>query len=214
MSPPVEARARRTRRAWRAAFVALSVLAVLSAWFLWRAGELLVISRPLPSPDVIVSLGSHEWERLPLSAALARRSPRSIVVLTLPQTITKYNCDDCPGRVARLGRMGVAAERVRVLPLHGGGTHGEAEAVRDLVKANGLHRIVVVTSPYHTRRALAVFRKVFEGTDAELGVEPATATSEARPGAWWSTPYDRWYVAYEWAAVVYYAFRYRVFSFG
>jgi uncharacterized SAM-binding protein YcdF (DUF218 family) len=73
----------------------------------------------------------------------------------------------------------------------------------------GLRRLVVVTSPYHTRRSLGVFRKVFHGTDVKIGVEPA-ANSVARPARWWFGGYDRAYVAYEWAAIAYYAWKYGV----
>ena len=71
---------------------------------------------------------------------------------------------------------------------------------------------MIVTTPYHTRRALAVFRSVFDGSGVEIGMAPASE-SPARPGRWWTTPYDRWYVAYEWAAIVYYAVKYRVLSY-
>ena len=47
-----------------------------------HAGSALVVSEPLASPDAIVSLASHEWERLPAAAALARQYPEALVVLT------------------------------------------------------------------------------------------------------------------------------------
>jgi uncharacterized SAM-binding protein YcdF (DUF218 family) len=179
--------------------------------FLLAAGHLLIVRRPI-EPDAIVALGSHEWERLPVAAALARRHPASLVILTTPDKITPYNCDDCPNRVARMRRMGVDERRIRVVQLTQHGTFGEAAACRALIQAEGLHHVLLVTSPYHTRRALAVFRQALPA-DVRLGVEPATETSPSHPGAWWTTPYDRWYVSYEWAATVYYAFRYRVFAF-
>jgi uncharacterized SAM-binding protein YcdF (DUF218 family) len=70
--------------------------------------------------------------------------------------------------------------------------------------------MLVVSSPYHTRRAFAVFRHVLTGTGVEVGVAPATLFSQARPELWWAAPYDRWYVAYEWAATVYYAVRHGI----
>lgn len=185
---------------------------VALAAFLVSAGRLLVIDVPLDEPDVIVSLGSHEWERLPIAAGFARRYPHSIVLLTLPDEITEHNCHDCLNRVHRMQAMGVPQERVLVLPLTRAGTQGEAVAVRDFVSRSHRTRLLIVTSPYHTRRALAVFRSV-TGNRLEIGVVPAQATSEARPARWWTAPYDRWYVAYEWAAAVYYAVRYRIFTF-
>jgi uncharacterized SAM-binding protein YcdF (DUF218 family) len=90
------------------------------------------------------------------------------------------------------------------------GTYGEALACRDLIIRAGLHRVLVVTSPYHTRRALATFRAAFAGDDVQVGVVPATGTSPARPERWWMAPYDRWYDRYEWLATVYYVARHGI----
>jgi uncharacterized SAM-binding protein YcdF (DUF218 family) len=184
---------------------------IAAALFVFAAGELLIIRRPL-QPDAIIALGSHEWERLPVAAKLAREYPSSLVILTTPDKITPYNCDDCPNRVARMRRMGVDERRIRVVQLTAHGTFGEAAACSRLIHSEGVHNVLLVTSPYHTRRALAVFRQAF-APDVHLGVEPATETSPSDPRTWWSTPYGRWYVSYEWAATIYYAVRYRVFSF-
>jgi uncharacterized SAM-binding protein YcdF (DUF218 family) len=173
-------------------------------------GTLLVLVRPLEHPDAIISLASHEWERLPATAALARANPDALVVLTLPQPVSIFNCHDCQGRLGRLQRLGVAPDRVRIIPVTSPGTYGEALAMLAFTRRTPLRRLLIVTTSYHTRRSLAVFRSVFTGTEVEIGIEPATESSPAQPSRWWATPYDRAYVAYEWAAVVYYAFRYRI----
>jgi uncharacterized SAM-binding protein YcdF (DUF218 family) len=174
------------------------------------AGALLVVTRPLERPDAIVSLASHEWERLPATAEFARANPDALVVLTLPQPATIYNCHDCGNRLARLQRLGVGPDQVRIIPLTAPGTYGEALAALAFARRTPIHRLLIVTTPYHTRRSLAAFRSVFAGTHVEIGIEPASDSSPARPDRWWATPYDRAYVAYEWAAAVYYAFRYGV----
>ena len=190
----------------------LTVLVVTGLAFR-DAGTTLVIRQPLEKPDAIVSLASHEWERLPAAAELAHATPSAVVVLTLPQPVTIANCHDCSGRLGRLERLGVPAGRVRILPLTRNGTYGEALAVLAFAHKTSIHRIVVVTSPYHTRRSLAAFRKIFDGSGIEVGVEPARESS-ALPERWWATPYDRAYVAYEWGAIVYYALRHGVAPWG
>ena len=142
------------------------VLAVLVAGLvLWGyyAGRLLVVAIPVGEADAIVSLASHEWERLPAAAAAAARFPKALVILTLPTRVTIRNCHDCPNRVARLVRAGVAADRIRVLPLTAEGTLGEARACAEFTRRAGLRSVLVVTSAYHTRRALAVFRHELTG---------------------------------------------------
>jgi uncharacterized SAM-binding protein YcdF (DUF218 family) len=191
--------------------VLLAIAAGLVLLFvIGRAGPALVVSAPLDMPDAIVSLASHEWERLPLTASLAGRYPGATVVLTLPQPATAFNCHDCGGRVGRLARLGVGRERVQVVPLTAGGTHGEALALRGYAIDHQLRRLLLVTSPYHTRRSLATFETVFDGTGIRVGIEPASATSPARPTWWWAAGYDRAYVAYEWAATAYYRFKHGV----
>jgi uncharacterized SAM-binding protein YcdF (DUF218 family) len=174
-------------------------------------GTLLVVSHAVREPDAIISLSSHEWERLPVTARLASGNASAAVLLTLPQPATVDNCHDCAGRVRRLERLGVPSHRVRVLPLSAPGTYGEALAARDWARQAHIRRLLIVTTPYHTRRSRATFEAVFEGTGIEIGIEPAS-TSPARPDRWWATPYDRAYVVYEWTAIVYYGIRYGVAS--
>jgi uncharacterized SAM-binding protein YcdF (DUF218 family) len=178
-----------------------------------RAGSALVVSEPLTSPDAIVSLASHEWERLPAASAWAARYPKALVLLTVPQVINGFNCHDCARRPQQLMAAGVHISRLRLLPLTEGGTYGEAVAVRTFAKANHIKRVLVVTSPYHTRRGLATFVSVLRPAQVAAGIVPATATSPARPERWWAAPYDRAYVRYEWAAILYYAVRHQVSPF-
>jgi len=132
-----------------------------------------------------------------------------LVVLTHPKTVTKFNCHDCANRPQLLAKAGISAERIRIIGLTLGGTYGEAVATRDLVVAQHLKSVLVVTSPYHTRRSLATFRKVLGGGVA-VGVVASSDTSPARPDRWWAQGYDRAYVGYEWAAALYYQVRFGV----
>ena len=204
------------RRSTRAAAVLLLVaLVAVVLWGLRDAGRPLVVSRDIGAPDAIVMLASHEWERLPAAAEVARRFPSSAVLLTIPVQVTKFNCHLCSERPSWLNREGVAAERiVQLAPNPSSNTYGEALAVRDYATRHSLHKLVVVTSPYHTRRALHVFEHVLGGLGVEVGVVPASAYSIADPAGWWRHPYDRWYVAYEWAALIEYRFKYGVSSTG
>ena len=193
----------------RRLLVVLSALAIVGVCGRY-GGSSLVVERPVESPDLIVALASHEWERLPEAARLAARYSTSRLVLTLPAAISELNCHDCGNRVARLVRMGIDVRRITVVPLVASGTYGEALAVHRFAAGVPARKLLIVTSPYHTRRALATFRTVFRDTAAEIGVAPAP-DSPADPRHWWRTPYDRWYVRYEWLATVYYALRYGVF---
>lgn len=207
------------QRAWRARVwriasrtaIALLAIAILLAWPASRAGEALVVRRDVGPPDAIVMLASHEYERLPAAADLARRFPSSVVLLTVPRTPTKFNCYRCSERRAWLAAEGVPDARVVELsatPV--ANTYGEALATRQYVAGRPIRRLVVVTSPYHTRRALRVFESIVGRAGVAIGVEPAVAYSVARPERWWQGEYDRGYVMYEWTGILYYRFKYGV----
>jgi uncharacterized SAM-binding protein YcdF (DUF218 family) len=178
------------------------------------AGPALVVRRPLSAPDAIISLASHEWERLPTAARLAAAAPDARVVLTRPPRPGVFNCHDCDHRVDRLRYYGVAESRVDTLQLTVDGTYGEALAARGFAQERAIRRLIVTTSPYHTRRALAVFRKVFQGLPVDIGVEPASDGQSGSALLWWVRPVDLAYVPYEWAGLAYYAWMHGVWQIG
>ena len=171
---------------------------------------MLLVDRPIDQPDAIVVLASHEWERLPVAAELGRRYPAAQVLLTLPVEVTEHNCHECSERLSRLTEAGINPDRVIVLPQLVTNTYDEARAARAFAARHGIDRLVIVTSPYHGRRALATFRHLFRsaGVSTDLGL--LTASPGIDPARWWLRHYDREYVAYEWTGIVYYAIRFGV----
>jgi len=200
---------RRTARRWRRWGSVLVLVAAASIWPLRHAGTALVIAREIDRPDAIVSLASHEWERLPEAAALARRAPDARVVLSQPIAVNAFNCHDCSNRLDRLVAAGVERTRIEVMDRKVYRTLDEAEAFKAWAAGRAVRSVVVVTSPYHTARALASFRHVLSGTGIAVGVH-AAAGSPAEPRAWWRHKYDRWYVSYEWRARLFYLVRFGV----
>src|SRR5688572_11258854 len=84
-----------TRRL-RARLLPLAVVAgVVGLFVLPRAGSALVIDTRIAAPQALLSLGSHEWERLPALADEARRSPNALVFLTQPARPSPPSCYDC-----------------------------------------------------------------------------------------------------------------------
>jgi uncharacterized SAM-binding protein YcdF (DUF218 family) len=189
------------------AAVAASVVALL---VFRHGGDSLIVSAEVGEPQAIVVLASHEWERLPVAAELARQYPAARVLLTLPVEVTEHNCYECADRTNWLSHSGVASTRVTVLPQRVKNTYDEAKATRTFVEAHHVERLLVVTSPYHGRRALATFRHLFKAAGMSTHVGLASPVSRATPSRWWSRRYDRDYVAYEWAGIVYYAIRFGV----
>jgi uncharacterized SAM-binding protein YcdF (DUF218 family) len=186
--------------------VITAVLAV--SWLAAQAGPALVVHEETGPPDAILMLASHEWERLPAAAALARSYPASRVVITTPPVVTIHNCHLCGERVDWLVHEGVPRDRIQILP-GPSNTYEEALAARRHASEEPFTRLAVVTSPYHTRRVLATFEEVFAGTGIEIDVVPA-APAQGTPERWWLDAFDRHYVRYEWAAILKYWWDYGV----
>ena len=197
------------RRLWLwLAGAVVSVSATVT--FCWFAGTALVIDVSVASPDAIVALGSHEWERLPELVDMGKRFPAAKLLLTQPAEVNSYNCHNCGSRAVILQKAGITSSRIVLLPRRVTNTYDEALAVREWALRVHARSIVVVTSPYHTRRALATFRHVLGSSRIVIGVRPAQAHSSADPRHWWGRKHDRWYVAYEWRALLFYVVRYRI----
>ena len=190
------------RRRGVRATVALVIL-LIAGIGLENAGEALVVTVPLEKPQAIIALGSHEWERLPAAAAEAHRTPQALVFITQPKVPTVHNCHDCANRVERLVAAGIDRARIVTLPETVSNTRDEAAAALAECARRDVHRLLVVTSPYHTRRARRIFDRAFAGHEIQLGVVGAGNHSPARPESWWKAPYDRAYVRYEWTALAY-----------
>lgn len=197
---------RPTRR--QIVILAVALASVLAASR--HAGTALVVLRPLDAPQAILPLASHEWERLPEAAARARAGGNAIVLLTVPREVKTWNCYRCSERAEWLVQLGVPPGRILTLPAGVENTFDEARAALAFCREHHITSLLVVTSPYHTRRAYATFQAVFAGAGVIIGVQPAADSSPARPARWWRASYDRWYVRYEWGALMYYMVRHGV----
>jgi uncharacterized SAM-binding protein YcdF (DUF218 family) len=78
---------------------------------------------------------------------------------------------------------GVPKDRIIRFPHDSANTREEAMALRALVTEKNWHRVIVVTSNYHTRRARYIFQRVFPES---VNVRVASARDgEFDPEHWW-----------------------------
>lgn len=64
-------------------------------------------------------------------------------------------------------------------------TQQNAEYLKPVLEANGIKSVILVSSPYHTRRVKTTFRQTF-GNDYRFLTHPAKDTKWSRR-SWWST---------------------------
>lgn len=70
-------------------------------------------------------------------------------------------------------------------------TDEEARAVRALAEARGPRSLIVVTDPFHTRRARLNFRRILAGTAISVVVRPVQ-NSPYVSGVWWKSADGLW----------------------
>jgi len=88
--------------------------------------------------------------------------------------------------------LGVPASVVTVLPYDARSTLDEAKATRDfLLQASNIDTIILVSAPYHLRRASMIFNKAIRksGFKVYVGSSPSKYTSY-NPREWWKRKED------------------------
>lgn len=186
----------------RSRIIALAVAAcLLISWTLIAPylADLLVVEKPIEQADAILVLsGSADHAQRTAAAASAYLKGTAPLVL-ITDDGQRGGWDDKekgnPFFVDRIRRKliatGVPAEAIIQLPGTVSGTIDEAELLTSAAPDRGLRRILLVTSEFHSRRALWTFERVIAARSADLEVGIANAPSDARypgRGSWWLTP--------------------------
>lgn len=192
-------------------------LVVLAAWLLLapRLAKRLAIEKPLPQADVILVLsGAATYiERTQKAAELYKKGVAPRVLLTNDGMRAGWSpSEERNPHFVELARrsliaQGVAPEAIEILPETMTGTIYEARNLRRKLEETGWTRILIVTSAYHTRRALWTFEKVLADGDlkVEIGIESAPFGQQTPPpDYWWFSPFGWNLVAGEYVKSFYY----------
>jgi uncharacterized SAM-binding protein YcdF (DUF218 family) len=182
---------RRDLRWWASRFALVLLVWSLLAWVGARA---LIVRSELAQADALVVLsgGPFYEERTRHAAELFKRGRAPRLVLTDdgikgPWSFEKErNPTFTELEVEELLRAGVEARSIEIIPQQVSSTYEEAVLVRDYAQARGLRSVLVVTSPYHSRRALWVWQRVFRESGILVGLDPAdTGGHSPSPATWW-----------------------------
>ncbi len=149
------------------------------------AGGWWVVADPLQHADAMIVLGDDNF-----SGDRAERAAELFQAGWAPKVVASGRMLRPYAGVAELiqrdleGR-GVPAAAIIPFAHRAENTLAEAQALRDFVAQQHWHRVLVVTSNYHTRRARYIFRNIFP-SDVAVLVEPAR-DSDYDPDSWWET---------------------------
>ena len=208
---------RRMTRMWR---LTRLVVPALLIWPLlaWGAASVLVVREELVRADAILVLsGSSEYvERARRAAQLFNDRRAAKIILTNDNqrggwsVAQQRNPFFVERTTEELRRAGVPPEKIEVLPQAVSSTYEEAVLLRDYATTNNLRSVLVVTSAYHSRRALWTVRHVLQGSDIELGIDAvAPGEQTPSPATWWWHRRGWRTVATEYPKIIYYWVRYR-----
>jgi uncharacterized SAM-binding protein YcdF (DUF218 family) len=176
-------------------FLSLFLAWLLIAPFLAKG---LIIEKPLEKADAILVLsGSSLYiERTQKAAEVYKKGAAPVVFLTDDgdrtgwSKIEKRNIPYVEMARRNLISQGVPAEAIVILQPQVTGTIYEARVLAEKAKTENLQSIVIVTSAYHSRRALWVFERFFAENNlhTEFGIVPAAAGVQTPPPfVWWLT---------------------------
>jgi uncharacterized SAM-binding protein YcdF (DUF218 family) len=210
--------AKTTKAARRRRFLVLAALLIASSPLVaWLAAHLLIVKADLPSADAIVILsGSATYiERAHWAAKLYGDGRAPQIILTNDGLIGGWDHREERNpyyfelTAKRLQQQGVPAKRIQLAPGPALGTYEESLLVRDYATTHNIKRILIVTSGYHSRRALWSMRRACEGSGIQVGIEaPPPGGQTPSPWLWWSRGFGWKTVAGEYPKMIYYWSRY------
>lgn len=195
----------------------IPVLVSLALWPLvaWMAACWLVVRAPPERADALLVLsGAADYrERAEWAARLFREGRAPKIVLTNDglrggwSSAEQRNPFFYERAREELLRAGVPEESIEVWPEVVSSTFEEARQARRLAEQRGTRSLLVVTSPFHTRRALWTLRRVFRGSNIAVGIDapPEQAGACAK---WWLGASGWRSVGGEYAKLAYYRLRY------
>lgn len=183
----------------------------------WTAAHGLIVRSDLARADAILVLaGSSTYvERTNRAAQLFHEGRAQKIILTNDNLQSGWSAEwqRNPLFVERaadeLKRRGVSAEKIEVVPGPVMSTYDEAVRLRQYATERELKSILIVTSAYQSRRALWIFRRVFQDSGVLIGMEPVAPGEQApRPVIWWAHRLGWELVPGEYLKMIYYRLHY------
>jgi uncharacterized SAM-binding protein YcdF (DUF218 family) len=200
---------------FRRIFIYLLIVLILWIPLAWAAANYLIIEKRLAQADAILILGGSSTyiERTQKAAELYKQGVAPRILLSNDGTragwsrIEERNPYFVELARKKLIEQGVAPDAIEVLQPPTSGTIDEARNLRVKIGGIGWKRVLIVTSAYHTRRALWTFEKVLAESDVktEVGIVSAPVGQQTpTPPYWWLTIRGWDVVAAEYVKSLYY----------
>lgn len=201
-------------------FFLLALVYVLFTYYhtpiLTHLGRYLIVEHPLQKSDLIVCLAGGNVERgLAVADAYQKGlAPRIFMAREVPPDgyeLLKERGVDYPESVDLMIKLlegqGIPRSAFLTSDRPTKSTFEEAELVRELVMNSDYNSLIIITTPYHCRRAWLTFRKVFEESDVRMLMLPSPY-SGFKPTDWWKKRRYLREVIIEYQKLIYYTLKY------
>jgi hypothetical protein len=182
--------------------VVLLFIAGLAVGLAAQAGSFLIVDAPRRSDAILVLAG--ETDRRPLRALeLLSQGYGQRIVLDVPSNAKVYEFTEVELAQKYIQDLPQAAS-VSICAIDGLSTRDESQDAEKCLQREDAKRVLIVTSDFHTRRALEIFRREFPGREFSV----AAARNDERFGSrWWThrqwakTLVDEWLRLIWWKAI-------------
>lgn len=191
----------RTRRAG-CLFIPLAIvlLAVFThaIWLRWMAAYLIDAEPPSKAGAIVVLAGDWTGQRILKAAQLANDGYAPIVLVSGPMPI--YGVNEGSLAIDYAVSQGYPRGLFVLLESRSFSTREEAEYFRNELDRRNIHRFLLLTSDFHTRRAGRIFRKLFgPGFDIHVVAAPYRQWD---PLHWWQQREGQKVFFYEWSKTI------------
>lgn len=160
---------------------------------LQAAGAFLAPQDPLAPADAVIAISGNNLERVRTAARLVHEDyARWLILSGGPRPIVEMR------QLAR--EFGVPEEQI-LTDTSATTTLENAYGSAQVMTSHRLRSAILVTSPYHMRRAIILFRDVFDRQGMAVRAYPAE-DSIFRADGWWRRPRDREFVIREYAKLL------------
>ena len=146
-------------------------------------GHYLAVEDPLVPADAIVAISGDEGARTATAVELWKRGLAPVIVFA-GSSVDPSSPPSAELMKRDAIRLGVPADRVLTEP-SSATTQENATRVTDLFHAYGITSAILVTSPYHQRRAAMLFDRQVDGTGITFRNYPARDAEWDR-SLWWT----------------------------
>jgi uncharacterized SAM-binding protein YcdF (DUF218 family) len=177
--------------------IAVLIFYIFHVPVLTALGSYLVLDQPPVKADAVVVLGGDEFGMRTVKAAqLVEAGYAPYVLLSGPPILLAHESELM---LAFALKQGYPAFLFQQYPHDANSTYEEETLLAPELERRGIHRILLVTSNYHSRRATYLFREIAPW----LTVDPVDAPDRYfTPDTWWKSRRGRKTFALEWLKTV------------